>query len=204
MALLTARVLWTRELLFTFLAWNLFLAWVPVLLAWPRPDEGGGWRRAARFGAWLLFFPNAPYLVTDFAHLGPNGLPRQVDVALLAAFAWAGLLAGCVSLAWMQRRVERRHGRRVGRAFVAFACALAGFGIALGRNLRFNSWDVITAPGALLRSVADLIVHPGAHFESWSVAGLFGALTFVVYALVEPGRDAPADPADQAAAGVSA
>ncbi|HJL05106.1 MAG TPA: DUF1361 domain-containing protein [Polyangiaceae bacterium LLY-WYZ-15_(1-7)] len=99
-ALLAARFAWTGGLGFAFLLWNLALALAPLALA--LPARGG----APRFVAWLLFFPNAPYLVTDFVHLGAGDAPLWFDVGLLAAFAWAGLLAGCVSLERMRGRVE--------------------------------------------------------------------------------------------------
>ncbi len=185
-SLLFARMLWTQTFLFAFLLWNLFLAWMPVLIAWPERREiatrdrlpRSFWVRAF---AWLLFFPNAPYLVTDFAHLGSHRVPRQVDVAMLASFAWAGLLAGCLSLHWIHGRIRTHHGLWPGRLFVLAACGLAGFGIALGRQLRFNSWDIVTDPLPLLRAIAGLFLQPRLHFESWSVAVLFGALLWVVY-----------------------
>ena len=56
-----------------YLIWNLFLAWIPFLLAvfvydrWRR--RRGGALLLVLGGLWLLFFPNAPYIATDFVHL---------------------------------------------------------------------------------------------------------------------------------------
>src|SRR3954454_17100920 len=81
---------------FRFLLWNLFLAWVPLLVALVVYDA---YRRKARLSVvvpgavlWLLFLPNAPYIVTDFVHLEPYGPPLWFDGAVLSAFAWTGLL----------------------------------------------------------------------------------------------------------------
>src|SRR4051812_28299196 len=62
-----------------FLPWNLFLAWLPVAFAAAtvgvRTDRWGGRLRAVLLGGlWLLFFPNAPYLLTEFKHLAPGGV----------------------------------------------------------------------------------------------------------------------------------
>ena len=61
-SLVVARVFYTGRITFFFLLWNLFFAWLPVLLA-------GVAERIRQtplgvvFGLlWLLFLPNAPYL----------------------------------------------------------------------------------------------------------------------------------------------
>ena len=58
---------------FRGLVWNLFLAWIPLLLALLIHAFSKDFKRL--FGelaicaiAWFLFFPNAPYLVTDLVH----------------------------------------------------------------------------------------------------------------------------------------
>ena len=103
---------------FRFLLWNLFLAWIPLLLALAVYD---GYRRDAPLAVlapgavlWLLFLPNAPYLVTDFVHLAPYGPPLWFDGVLLSTFAWTGLLLGFVSLYLMHALVRHRFGARAG------------------------------------------------------------------------------------------
>src|ERR1043165_7155614 len=73
-ALVLARIIATRNIHYAFLVWNLFLAWLPLifaLLARERYRNGArrDWRFAGLAGAWLLFFPNAPYIFTDVIHL---------------------------------------------------------------------------------------------------------------------------------------
>ncbi|MDQ1384469.1 MAG: hypothetical protein QOG65_1848 [Actinomycetota bacterium] len=54
-----------------FMLWNLFLAAVPAVLAlalFPTSARRGvAWWLG--FGAWVLFLPNAPYLLTDVVHM---------------------------------------------------------------------------------------------------------------------------------------
>src|SRR4051794_26818533 len=63
---------------FLYLVWNLFLAWIPFVLALALYDGRrrgwGGGRLLALGVAWLAFFPNAPYIVTDFVHLNRDPL----------------------------------------------------------------------------------------------------------------------------------
>src|SRR5215204_6343196 len=72
-ALVIARIVMTRNIHYGFLIWNLFLAWLPLLFALVacekfRAGEQRNWKFASLAGAWLLFFPNAPYIFTDVIH----------------------------------------------------------------------------------------------------------------------------------------
>jgi uncharacterized membrane protein len=135
-----------------FLVWNLFLAAIPVVCAYLARRNG----RSAWFflfaGVWLVFFPNAPYIVTDLMHIR-TARPANLwlDVLALGAAALTGLFAGLVSLRWMQEALLRRGARpTLGWGFALFAALLAGFGVYLGRFQRWNSWDIVTRPTELL------------------------------------------------------
>lgn len=153
------------EDVFTFLGWNLFLAWIPFVLALgvAAVHRRGGPRALLwLLGAgWLLFLPNAPYILTDFIHLGRvGGAPLWYDAALIGAFAATGLLLGLASLLVMHHVVEARAGRLVGWAFALSALALSAVGVYLGRFPRFNSWDVIANPHGLVAAVLHRLTDP--------------------------------------------
>lgn len=168
-----------------FLPWNLFLAWVPWLAA--RAIERASARSsAAVLGAvWLLFLPNAPYLVTDLVHLRPRPpIPTSYDVLLFASFA----LAGC-ALAWgaieiVHGRLRRAVGRARAAGWVAVVLLLTGFGVYLGRFERWNSWDLVARPGAVLADAAGALANPRALAFSLVVAAFVGA----GYLLLAPPR----------------
>lgn len=155
-ALLAMRILLAGQFRQLYLVWNLFLAWMPLLfalaavfLAHARPQRR--WWFLSATIAWLLFFPNAPYILTDLVHLGPKAHGRYwPDLVLILIFAWTGLLVGFVSLFLMHRLWARRHGWILGWCFAGAAALLGGFGIYVGRFLRWNSWDVVFAPHILL------------------------------------------------------
>ena len=159
-ALVVARVLYTRTFDQTGIAWNLFLAWVPFLLAlvvYARARSGIT-RPAllALGGLWLLFFPNAPYIVTDLKHIGTStGIPVLYDVLLLSAAAWTGLLLGLTSLFLMHAVARRLLGAVSAWALVVGVLAASSFGIYLGRVQRWNSWDVFIRPEALVGQIAN-------------------------------------------------
>ena len=136
---------------FVFLTWNLFLAWIPFVLSLcVAAVHGRGGPRPLLWvlgAGWLLFLPNAPYILTDFIHLGRvGGAPLWFDAALIGAFAAAGLALGLASLLVVHHVVEARAGRVVGWAVAVGSLVLSTIGIYLGRFPRFNSWDVVTNP----------------------------------------------------------
>jgi uncharacterized membrane protein len=159
-AMMIARVLYTRTFEHTWIAWNLFLAWIPFVLAlfvYARVRSGMSRPTLLALGSlWLLFFPNAPYIVTDLKHIGRGGgIPVLYDVLLLSAAAWTGLLLGFTSLFLMHAVARRLLGVLSAWALVVGVLAASSFGIYLGRVQRWNSWDVFVRPGALLGQIAN-------------------------------------------------
>ena len=186
--LLVGRVLMTGHGTFLFLVWNLFLAVIPFALSTMLGTAKGPLRARLLVpvgAAWLLFFPNAPYILTDLFHLERRaGVPLWYDLALILSCAWNGLMLAYASLADMQRLVELRLGVYSGWAFAALALLLSSFGIYLGRYLRFNSWDVLANPLTLFFDIVNRILHPFSFPGTWGVTLVFGLFLLVGYATV--------------------
>ncbi|MFT4166894.1 MAG: DUF1361 domain-containing protein [Microlunatus sp.] len=163
--LLVVRMDRVGEPAFGFLVWNLFLAWIPfgIAVCAALVHRRSGPRPLLWFlgVCWLLFLPNAPYILTDFIHLGRRGgAPLWFDAALIGTFAGVGLALGLASLLVMHRVVAARSGRLVGWVFAVSALVLSAIGVYLGRFLRFNSWDVITDPNSLISVVLQRLADP--------------------------------------------
>ena len=139
-----------------YIVWNLILAWIPSVFAFAvYRFHLYRTRRYILFAfcalTWFLFFPNAPYIITDFVHLDfdrPSAV-MWIDLLTIASFAWTGLCLGYVSLCLMQAVVQARFGRVAGWVLVLTMLALGSLGIYMGRILRWNSWDVLRHPLAL-------------------------------------------------------
>ena len=138
---------------------------------------------------WLLFLPNAPYIITDFVHLAPQPpVPLWFDILLLMTFAWTGVMLGFVSLRLMQERVELSWGARTGWGFACVALALASFGIYLGRFQRFNSWSVLNRPLEVFGDLAHRVFVPWEHPRTWSFTACCFAFLMLAYLQWAGGR----------------
>lgn len=170
-----------------FLNWNLFLAWLPLLaacVAWLL--QGDAQRPRLRvvplLALWLLFLPNAPYILTDLMHLGPHdGVPIWFDAIMLLTYAWNGLMVGFVSLWIVQGLLTRWFGDVAGWAGALFALALAAVGIYLGRFERWNSWDIFTNPQAILRQLLAGILNPADNLHAIVVTVILGGVLITMY-----------------------
>ncbi|WP_239470319.1 DUF1361 domain-containing protein [Archangium violaceum] len=189
--MLQARLEWSGRMSFIFLVWNLFLAFVPyglALLAGLLHARGlARWWNLLPLGvAWLLSFPNAPYLVTDFIHLKPRpGVPMWFDAAMLASFAASGWLMGLLSLEVWKRLLEERWGRAAAWGGVLAASVLCGYGIYLGRFERWNSWHVLSRPGSLFEAVLGHLSEPLTYRWLVGTTLVFAALVLLSYLAFE-------------------
>ena len=198
-AMVAVRVSYSGNSYYETLVWNLLLAWIPFALAiYVYDSRRRGGRGPLLWPAgvlWLVFFPNAPYIVTDFKWLRDwTGAPLWYDVVLVAAAAWCGLMLGFISLYLMQAVVRRSIGTVKAWLFVLGVLAASSFGIYLGRFQRWNSWDVFTQPGHFAHNVWPHIAQPYDHPKTVAVTALFTAflamtyLVFYSFAEVEAGE----------------
>jgi uncharacterized membrane protein len=175
-----------------FLVWNLVLAWIPFALALLVYD---GSRHGANpvslvacSALWLLFFPNAPYLITDFKWLEHwEGAPVWFDVVVLSAFAWTGLALGFASLYLVHAVAARLLGTLTAWVLVPCVLTLASFGIYLGRFERWNSWDVLSDPQRILGQLPEALVAPKPIAVTVLLTGFLTLSYFVFYNLVRLG-----------------
>ena len=182
--LLAVRIIITGQLIYIFLAWNLFLAWVPFAISnkLENNNTASGWKTGGLFFLWLLFLPNAPYIITDFLHLKQRApVPYWYDVLLLFSAAFNGLMLGLLSLQSVEIFLTSKFGSRKATLVILFSFFLCAFGIYIGRFLRWNSWDILTNPTDLAKDILDRLINPFDHFKTWSITILFGTFLSLIY-----------------------
>jgi len=146
--------------------WNGFLAAVPAAIALalfartPRPTtprRGVAWWIG--LGAWVLFLPNAPYLLTDVVHMIHDIQTTHSDgwayliVAIYGLLFAFGLASYALSLQLFRRYLHRTVRSILVAPTILFLHALCVVGIYLGRVLRLNSTDALLAPQRVAESV---------------------------------------------------
>lgn len=173
-----------------FIFFNLFLAWVPLLLALVIADQHPRNRLlwCGVVGVWLLFLPNAPYVLTDVLHLRwVDSAPSWRFTFQILTLAVTGLLLGMVSLQLVHAELRRRWGRIRAWWAIGAAIALASFGVSIGRFGRWNSWDTITQPKLLMSDIVERLLlpqrHPVGSFTALAMAVLLLFIYVFMYAL---------------------
>ena len=184
------RIIITGEIDYLFLNWNLFLAFVPlgVTLLYELMLQDGNkhakkwWVKTGVLTSWLLFFPNAPYILTDIFHMRfEQSAPQWFDLILILSYAWTGLMAGFISLSHIQRYILPRKENWQMYLTVIVLIFLTAFGIYLGRYLRFNSWDILNRPWHLFSEIGDRFIHPLQHTRTWGMTIGMGVLLNFIY-----------------------
>lgn len=179
-----------NEPTFLFLIWNLFLAWLPfwlsVLFQHLENEKNNYLLMAGTAFCWLLFLPNAPYILTDLLHLRPRPpIPVWYDALLITSFAWTGLLLGLLSLYPFHRFLKKHLSERWTFLAVLAVLLLCSFGIFLGRFLRWNSWDVINHPKGIMRDLLELLQYPSAYFPELGIMPVLFLILTPFYFLIQ-------------------
>jgi len=172
------------------LVWNLFLAWVPYIFSMladglNRLFPRRWWLQPVPGAIWLLFFPNAPYIITDFFHLAARpSSPLWYDILLLISFSWTGLFLALASMRTMQRVVRYYVGSFLSWVFALLALSASGVGIYLGRFERWNSWDMLTHPSRILLDILRPLTDPLSSLRFFGFSVLFATFLLLSYLLV--------------------
>jgi uncharacterized membrane protein len=180
--LLMIRMKLNQSFFFLFLVWNLFLAVIPYaistyLMSQQQLSKLG---LVFYFGIWLLFLPNAPYIITDLLHLRMSDQHFMwLDVLLVTSFAYNGLVLFFLSINDMNVILNRFLNKSKCHWLITIIFFLTGFGMYLGRFLRYNSWEIIQNPLALTSDIFDIIIYPNQHLEAWIFTASFGMFLMV-------------------------
>lgn len=183
--LFLSRFIYTGSFEFLFLNWNLFLAFIPWLITSVIILKELQNKKIILFFmiiSWLLFFPNSPYILTDLIHLGMSTkAPLWYDLILILSFAWTGLLFGFISLMDIEKVLENFLGRGKTIFLIISFLFISGFGVYIGRYLRWNTWDVVVSPFALLTDIFTSVTHPASFSRAWGLTLFIGIFLNLIY-----------------------
>ena len=188
--LLCIRFLLSGTARYWFIPENLALAWVSLFPAWILVKELANrrwlsWQNLSLTFIWLIFLPNAWYVLTDFIHIYPNGEISQIfDIVLMCLLVFTSFCLGIASLFIVHHELLPRVGRLKSYLLIELAILVSSFAVYLGRDLRWNSWDIIKNPGGVFVNVSDRIIDPFGSPRALNVTLLFFILVSVIYSAV--------------------
>jgi uncharacterized membrane protein len=186
-AFIVFRIFYSGTYNYLNLLWNLFLAWLPyifsVLASSAYRINSKRWWLILLLGFfWLVFFPNAPYIVTDFYYLDSRPpVPLWFDISLIAIFAFTGCFLAIASLRSIHIIIERFLGKIIGWLFALFALSLASLGVYLGRFSRYNSWDILLRPKPVLNEIILNLLNPLDNLSFIGFTLMFTSILLVFY-----------------------
>ena len=168
-----------------FMAWNLFLAIIPCALSFilfakrsPKrlPVNPIWWFGLVTF---ILFLPNAPYIITDIIHfvddvrspnVSDNGIifiliPQYIAFILFGFQCYVTSIMKFIKyLGWL-KIIKNTTWLEISLNFI---CA---FGVYLGRFNRLNSWELFTNPLNIIHNTIYNFANPNF---------LFGTILFFI------------------------
>lgn len=176
------RLIGAENFRYWFMLWNLFLAWIAPLIAWwlarrLRHSSWATWQNVLLTVLWLGFLPNSFYMVSDLIHIQQTGeISIYFDTVLFTSFIFNGFIAGFVGMFLVHRHLAKRLSIRRTWLCIVGIFMLSSYAIYLGRVLRWNTWDALVQPAALLFDVSDNILNPLAHPQAFVVTVSFTLL----------------------------
>jgi uncharacterized membrane protein len=185
-AIYLLRVIATESLFYGFLLWNLFLAVIPYLISLGLSKTH--WLKKQTLvligvlSIWLLFLPNAPYMITDLLHLRhAQSSLSWLDPFMLFVFAWNGLFLGLLSMHHVYVILSEKWNTKIAKRLLFVIAFLCGFGIYLGRYLRWNSWELFSDPIILLRDCFDSFYNPQYRMRTLGITLAFGVFLWILF-----------------------
>ncbi|WP_051203858.1 DUF1361 domain-containing protein [Hugenholtzia roseola] len=184
-------LLWLRNMLvgnqiYNFLLWNLFLGIIPlVVISAVAYGQGKIGRVFFWFGMglWLLFYPNAPYMITDLIHINSSSPIVVYDALLIFILAMLSTFAGFYSLSVALDLIQSRSGKN-SKVFswivLLFSIFMSSLGIYLGRVLRLNSWDIFSKPIQTFVLIIDHLFPISKNPTTYSMIFLFSFLQILL------------------------
>ncbi len=187
LALLVIRIVATDSTRYLFLIWNLLLAFVPLvlLLVLKNRLKNTAWWSVPNIlitFAFIAFLPNAFYIMTDYKHLrGASEININYDILMINVFAWTGLLWGYCATLEFHKELRKRLSSSRALISMGLVFSAISFAIYLGRFVRWNSWDILVQPAAIIFDVSDQVINPSMHVNAYFYTFIFFISLFSIH-----------------------
>lgn len=199
LAILAVRNILVGDAVFDFLKSNLFIGSLPVLVIAIFLKEYKGKINTFFFWLitllWVLFYPNAPYMISDLIHVNADPLDTTdtqlvvFDTLIIFSIAMLSVYYGFLSLKIMFNIFETRYSTRFAHIAIAIALILSCLGFYMGREMLslmklgngyLYSWEIFLEPGQIISAVWELLFPIGTHKEAYLMMLLFGIVQYLL------------------------
>jgi Predicted membrane protein len=180
------------------MVWNLILAIVPLLLSTIALGyKMESWKKVVLLVLWLLFLPNAFYVLTDFIHISDLNyfvgggyynfknvqynldIVNYLELVNIAIGYLLSLAAGLISLRSVFGMTTKKYNKKTVTVMLGVVFILIGYAIYIGRFLRLNSWDILNIPHLVEKIVS------GMSLFGVTATLLFAGYVAITYVLFE-------------------
>lgn len=188
-ALFGLRLIGAENNRYWFMLWNLLLAWIAPIIAWLlvqrlQHTSWRHWSTMALSVAWLGFLPNSFYMVSDLIHVELTGEVNIIfDAVLFTSFIFNGFIAGYIGVYLFHRELLKRMSIARAYSVILAVFVVCSYAIYLGRVLRWNTWDALVQPAAVLFDISDTFLRPFGHADAYVITASFTLLIGSFYLL---------------------
>lgn len=178
---------------YDYLVWNLFLASLPLVFSARlrhilKRKRWSAWESISWSLLWVLFLPNSFYMISDYIHLNEiNSADILFNSVVFTAFIFLGVIMGYASVYQVHRELRERFRAVTCAAWLGVLYFATSVAIYIGRDLRWNSWDVLFSPFGLLFDISERVLRPGDYPNMFVTVLFFFALLTSMYAVVWSG-----------------
>jgi uncharacterized membrane protein len=204
LAILVIRNIYVGEHVLNFLRSNLFIGSFPtIVIAWLIDMN---YKRMGKFlfwfavALWVLFYPNAPYMISDLIHNAQSKDPDLLvyDTLIIFSIAMLSVFIGFLSLKVMFRIFIEKYDKRFARAFIAFTLVLSCLGFYMGRELKSGldvgnkymySWEIFLDPVAIIRTTWHSLWPIQDNIPVYLMMMLFGVVQYMLLIMFKDVND---------------
>lgn len=197
--ILAVRNVWVGDHFYNFLKSNLFIGSLPALVIAVVLDKYRDRLNAFLFWfgtfLWILFYPNAPYMISDLIHNGEEPLNTAIkdliifDTIIIFSIAMLSIFYGFLSLKIMFNVFRIKFGKWVAHAIIFITVLLSCLGFYIGRKLisaihlgngYIYSWEIFLEPVQIIKTVWEAIFPIGEHLPAYAMMALFGIVQYML------------------------
>lgn len=208
LAIMVIRNIYVGEHYFGFLKSNLFIGSFPtIIIAWlidMYHEKMGKLLFWFAVALWVLFYPNAPYMISDLIHNDQSAAEKanpdlvKYDTMIIFSFAMLSVFIGFLSLKVIFRILIEKYNKRFAKAFIAFTLILSCLGFYMGRELisaiklgngYLYSWEIFLEPVQIIKIVWHALYPPQDHVPAYLMMLLFGVIQYMLLIMFKDVND---------------